>query len=147
MKSEATRKVWNPRVFSPIERGGERALHKECGYKKVWTPKGSSPIRRKEERAPWEECNLKDVFVQGSSPIEREEKLWSVKPKEKKKRFCLGGSARREVRGLVFSEIYKLAYKSRRICDACINAKKYHKHIWSFLWKIYWVLIPREILL
>ena len=52
MKSEATRKAWNPRVFSLIERGGKRALHEECGYKKFWTPKGSSPIGREEERAP-----------------------------------------------------------------------------------------------
>ena len=33
----------------------------------------------------------------------------------------------------VFSEVYGLAQKSRRICDACINAEKYHRHIWSFL--------------
>jgi hypothetical protein len=34
---------WNPRGFSPIEKGGERALHEECSYKKAWSPR-SSPL-------------------------------------------------------------------------------------------------------
>jgi hypothetical protein len=33
----------------------------------------------------------------------------------------------------VFSEVYGLAHKSRRICAACINAEKYHRYIWGFL--------------
>ena len=32
----------------------------------------------------------------------------------------------------VFSEVYGLAHKLRRICDACINVEKYHRHILGF---------------
>ena len=41
--------AWSPRMFSSIERGGERALYEECGYKKAWSPRVSSPIGREEE--------------------------------------------------------------------------------------------------
>jgi hypothetical protein len=43
--------AWSPRGFSPIERGGERAPHEECGYKKVWNSRGFFPIERGGERA------------------------------------------------------------------------------------------------
>jgi hypothetical protein len=35
--------IWSPKRFSPIERGGERAPHEECGYKKARSPRGFSP--------------------------------------------------------------------------------------------------------
>ena len=41
--------AWSPRMFSFIEKGGERAPHEECGYKKAWSPRVSSPIGREEE--------------------------------------------------------------------------------------------------
>ena len=28
----------------------------------------------------------------------------------------------------VFSEVYGLTHKLKRICDACINAEKYYRH-------------------
>ena len=55
--------AWSPRMFSSIERGGERALYEECGYKKAWSPRVSSPIGREEEGVSWEEWSLKEAFA------------------------------------------------------------------------------------
>jgi hypothetical protein len=50
-----------------------------------------------EKRAPCEECSYKEVLAHCSSPVERRERLWSVKPRERKKRdFHLGVSAGRK---------------------------------------------------
>ena len=43
---------------------------------------------------------MNETLAQGFCPIEREEKLCSVKPREKKRDFRLRGGARRDAKGL-----------------------------------------------
>jgi hypothetical protein len=70
----------------------------------AWSPRRFSPIEEKKRKS-----TLRRVQVEEGFGL----------------RFLLEGRSERLG--------YSLAHKSRRICDACINAKKYHRYIWGFL--------------
>ncbi len=46
---------------------------------------------------------MKEAFIQGSSSIEGEEKLWSVKLREKKERFLLGRQCKERGKRIKYS--------------------------------------------
>ena len=77
-----------------------------------------------EERIPCEECNYKEVLAHGSSPVERRERLWSVKLREKKREIFtweLVQGERQQDLDILWG--YRLAHKSKRICDTCISVQ------------------------
>ena len=69
---------------------------------------------------------MKEALAQGFSPIERGKIMEHETKREKKRDFRWEVVQGERQKVLVFSEVYELAHKFKRICDTYINAEKYH---------------------
>ena len=77
---------------------------------------------------------LEGGFCPGFLPYRERRKIMECETKREKREIFVWEVVQGERRKVwVFSEVYGLAHKLRRICDTCINVEKYYRHIWGFL--------------
>jgi hypothetical protein len=73
---------------------------------------------------------LKRGFCLRFLPYREKRKIMERETKREKREIFAWEVAQGERQEIwVFFEIYGLANKSKRICNACINTEKYHRHI------------------